>query len=156
MYYSIDEILETVRMIQAEHLDIRTVTMGINLRGCISPDIDTMRENIYETIIDRAGRLVAEAEAVEEKFGIPIVNKRIAVTPIGNLLDTPLAGASDRDAIKGAVSVTKTLDRAAKKLNNDFIGGYSALVHKGFTVGDSILIRPRRLRQAGRLRQRAS
>ncbi len=138
--YSIEEILETVSMIQAQHLDIRTVTMGINLRGCISPDIDTMRDNIYNTITTRAKNLVSEAKAVEEKFGIPIVNKRIAVTPIGNLLDTPLAGASEREAIEGAVSVAKTLDDAAKKLNIDFIGGYSALVHKGFTVGDSILI----------------
>ncbi|MGA9139644.1 MAG: PFL family protein, partial [Methanocella sp.] len=138
--YSIEEILETVSMIQAQHLDIRTVTMGINLRGCISPDIDTMRDNIYNTITTRAKNLVSEAKAVEEKFGIPIVNKRIAVTPIGNLLDTPLADATEREAIDGAVSVAKTLDAAAKKLNIDFIGGYSALVHKGFTVGDSILI----------------
>ncbi len=93
--YSIEEILETVSMIQAQHLDIRTVTMGINLRGCISPDIDKMRDNIYDTITTRAKNLVSEAKAVEEKFGIPIVNKRIAVTPIGNLLDTPLAGASE-------------------------------------------------------------
>jgi uncharacterized protein (UPF0210 family) len=138
--YSIEEILETVSMIQAQHLDIRTVTMGINLRGCISPDIDTMRDNIYDTVTTRAKNLVSEAKAVEEKFGIPIVNKRIAVTPIGNLLDTPLAGATEREAIEGAVGVAKTLDEAAKKLNIDFIGGYSALVHKGFTIGDSILI----------------
>ncbi len=71
MYYSIEEILETVRMIQAEHLDIRTVTMGINLRGCISPDIDTMNENIYETITTRAGRLVAEAKASRQSSASP-------------------------------------------------------------------------------------
>ena len=140
MIYSIEEILETVGMIQAQHLDIRTVTMGINLRGCVSPDIDTMRENIYDTITARAANLVSEAEAVEEKFGIPIVNKRIAVTPIADLLDTPLASAPDGEAIRGAAGIAKTLDRAAKKLGIDFIGGYSALVHKGFTVGDSILI----------------
>ncbi|BAI62933.1 conserved hypothetical protein [Methanocella paludicola SANAE] len=138
MIYSIEEILETVRMIQAEHLDIRTVTMGINLRGCISDDIREMNKNIYETITSRAGKLVSEAKAVEEMLGIPIVNKRISVTPIASLLDTPLAGK--KNAIEGAVSVAKTLDRAAKDLNIDFIGGYSALVHKGFTTGDSILI----------------
>lgn len=140
MIYSIEEILETVRMIQAEHLDIRTVTMGISLRGCISDNIKTMNENIYETITTRAEKLVSEAKAVEEMFGIPIVNKRISVTPIANLLDTPLAGKTDAKAVEGAVSVAKTLDRAAKDLGIDFIGGYSALVHKGFTTGDSILI----------------
>jgi uncharacterized protein (UPF0210 family) len=140
MIYSIEEILETVRMIQAEHLDIRTVTMGINLRGCISGDIKKMNENIYETITSRAGKLVSEAKAVEEMLGIPIVNKRISVTPIASLLDTPLAGKPDARAVEGAVSVARTLDRAAKDLNIDFIGGYSALVHKGFTAGDSILI----------------
>ena len=140
MYYTIEEILETVNMIQAQHLDIRTVTMGINLRGCISKDIDTMNDNIYETITTRAAKLVSEAKNVEAKFGIPIVNKRISVTPIATLLDTPLSNKSESEAIDGAVSVARTLDRAAKKLNIDFIGGYSALVHKGFTTGDSILI----------------
>ena len=95
MYYTIEEILETVNMIQAQHLDIRTVTMGINLRGCISPDIDTMNDNIYKTITTRAARLVSEAKSVEAKFGIPIVNKRISVTPIATLLDTPLTGKSE-------------------------------------------------------------
>jgi hypothetical protein len=140
MIYSIEEILETVRMIQAQHLDIRTVTMGINLRGCVSPDIDTMGDHIYETVMARAGRLVAEARHVEAKFGIPIVNKRISVTPVAALLDTPLAGCSEREATDGAVRIAKTLDRAAKDLGIDFIGGYSALVHKGFTAGDSMLI----------------
>lgn len=138
MIYSIEEILETVRMIQAEHLDIRTVTMGISLRGCISDDIKQMNKNIYETITSRAEKLVSEAKAVEEKFGIPIVNKRISVTPVASLLDAPLSG--NKKAIEGAISVAKTLDRAAKDINIDFIGGYSALVHKGFTTGDSILI----------------
>ncbi len=138
MIYSIEEILETVRMIQAEHLDIRTVTMGISLRGCACDDIREMSRRIYETITSRAKRLVAEARAVEQKYGIPIVNKRISVTPIASLLDAPLAG--DKKAVEGAVSVAKTLDRAARDLNVDFIGGYSALVHKGFTAGDSILI----------------
>jgi uncharacterized protein (UPF0210 family) len=140
MIYSIEEILETVRMIQAEHLDIRTVTMGINLRGCISDNVREMNENIYETITSRAEKLVSEAAAVEEMFGIPIVNKRISVTPIASLLDTPLSRKPEGKAVQGAVSVAKTLDRAAKDLNIDFIGGYSALVHKGFTAGDSILI----------------
>lgn len=153
MIYSIEEILETVRMIQAEHLDIRTVTMGINLRGCISADIEKMNENIYETITSRAKSLVGEAEAVEEKFGIPIVNKRISVTPVASLLDTPLAGKGQAKAVEGAVSVAQTLDRAAGDLGIDFIGGYSALVHKGFTAGDSILIEsiPGALTSTGRV-----
>ncbi|CAJ35863.1 PFL family protein [Methanocella arvoryzae] len=140
MIYSIEEILETVDMIQAQHLDIRTVTMGINLRGCISPDIDTMRDNVYETITTRAKSLVSEARAVEAKFGIPIVNKRIAVTPIANILDAAVAGLSEDEAVDAAVTIARTLDRAAKQLEIDFIGGYGALVHKGFTVGDSALI----------------
>ena len=85
-------------------------------------------------------KLVAEAKAVEEKFGIPIVNKRISVTPIAHAARHPAPGKSESKAIEGAVSVAKTLDRAAKDLNIDFIGGYSALVHKGFTTGDSIFI----------------
>lgn len=153
MIYSIDEILETIQMIQAQHLDIRTVTMGISLRGCIDRDIDTMCDNIYDTITTRAADLVPEAKAVEAKFGIPIVNKRISVTPVASLLDPALASASQEDAIEGAVKVAKTLDNAAKKLSIDFIGGYSALVHKGFTIGENILINsiPRALTSTDRV-----
>jgi uncharacterized protein len=140
MIYSNEEIFETVRMIHAQNLDIRTVTLGINLRGCVSADLAEMREKIFTTIIQRALHLVQETKAVEAKFGIPIVNKRIAVTPIGSLLDAPLAGMNAEKAIKGAVSIARTLDSAAKKLGIDYIGGYSALVHKGLSVGEGILI----------------
>ena len=140
MIYSTEEILETVRMIQSEHLDIRTVTMGINLKGCASRDIRGMNESIHSTVTSRAGRLVAEARAVEEKFGIPIINKRVSVTPAAGLLDAPLGGLPMGKAVTAAVSTAKTLDRAAKDLGVDFIGGYSALVHKGFTRGDTVLI----------------
>jgi uncharacterized protein len=134
MIYSNEEIFETVRMIHAQNLDIRTVTMGINLRGCVSADLSEMREKIFATITNRALHLVEETKAVEAKFGIPIVNRRIAVTPIGSLLDAPLGGVKSEKATRGAVSVARTLDRAAKKLGIDYIGGYSALVHKGVST----------------------
>ncbi len=140
MRYSIEEILETLRMIQAEHLDIRTVTMGINLKGCASRNIDELNDDVHAAITSRAARLVSEARAVEEKFGIPIINTRVSVTPAAGLLDAPVGGLPAGRAPAAAVSMAKTLDRAAKDLGIDFIGGYSALVHKGFTRGDMVLI----------------
>src|SRR5512138_2590193 len=140
MRYSIEEILETLRMIQAEHLDIRTVTMGINLKGCASRNISELNDDVYTAITSRAARLVSEARAVEEKFGIPIINKRVSVTPAAGLLDAPVGGLPAGRAPAAPVSMAKTLDRAAKDLGIDFIGGYSALVHKGFTRGDTVLI----------------
>jgi uncharacterized protein len=141
MIYSTEEILETLRMIQSQHLDIRTVTMGVNLKGCASRNIDEMNRSVYNTLISRAERLVDEARAVEAKFGIPIINKRVSVTPIAGLLDAPVSGMPHARAVSAAVSTAKTLDRAAKNLGIDFIGGYSALVHKGFTPGDTVLIK---------------
>ncbi|MEG0662843.1 MAG: PFL family protein, partial [Anaerovoracaceae bacterium] len=121
----------TITMIQEENLDIRTITMGISLLDCADSDIDKSCEKIYDKIYRYAKDLVKTGETIEKKYGIPIVNKRISVTPIAIL-----AGASGGDPVKYA----KTLDRVAKEVGVNFIGGYSALVHKGFSPGDKELI----------------
>lgn len=126
-----NDILETITMIQDENLDIRTITMGISLLDCADSDIDRSCAKIYNKISTCAKDLVKTGETIEKKYGIPIVNKRISVTPIAMLL-----GASGGDPVKYA----KTLDRAAKDVGVNFIGGYSALVHKGFSKGDKELI----------------
>jgi len=125
------DIMETITMIQDENLDIRTITMGISLIDCADSDIDESCRKIYEKITSSAENLVATGEALSKKYGIPIVNKRISVTPI-----SLLAGVSGGDPVKYAL----TLDRAAKACGVDFIGGFSALVHKGFAAGDRELI----------------
>ena len=130
---NINNILETIRMIEEEKLDIRTITMGISLLDCIDSDGETCRENIYNKIMTCAKNLVKVGKEIENEFGIPIVNKRVSVTPI-----SIIAGAtSDEDYVEFA----KTLDKAAEDLGIDFIGGFSALVEKGCTRGDEILIR---------------
>ena len=126
-------ILETIRMIQDECLDIRTITMGISLLDCIDTDIDKACEKVYEKIVNRAGRLVEAGQQIEKEYGIPIVNKRISVTPIAMLA----AACPNGDPVKFA----KALQRAADTCGVNFIGGYSALVHKGFSAGDEALIR---------------
>jgi len=126
-------ILETIRMIQDECLDIRTITMGISLLDCIDTDIDSACEKVYNKIVSRAGRLVEVGQQIEKEYGIPIVNKRISVTPIAMLA----AACPDGDPVKFA----KALQRAADTCGVNFIGGYSALVHKGFSAGDEALIR---------------
>lgn len=125
------DILETITMIQEENLDIRTITMGISLLDCVDSDIDRSCEKVYDKIYRCAKDLVKTGEDIEKKYGIPIVNKRISVTPIAIL-----AGASGGDPVQYA----KTLDKAAKAVGVNFIGGYSALVHKGFAPGDQELI----------------
>ena len=126
------EAYETLHMIENEHLDVRTVTMGISLLDCIDSDLDAACRKIYDKITSRAKNLVAVGEEIEKEFGIPIINKRISVTPI-----SLIAGAcGDKSYVKYA----KTLDKAAKDVGVNFIGGFSALVHKGFTKGDEILI----------------
>ena len=130
---NINNILETIRMIEEEKLDIRTITMGISLLDCIDSDGETCRENIYNKIMTCAKNLVKVGKEIENEFGIPIVNKRVSVTPI-----SIIAGAtSDEDYVEFA----KTLDKAAEDLGIDFIGGFSALVEKGCTRGDEILIK---------------
>ncbi|MBO4877417.1 MAG: PFL family protein [Ruminococcus sp.] len=126
-------ILETIRMIQDECLDIRTTTMGISLLDCIDTDIHKACDKVYEKIVTRAERLVPVGEQIEKEYGIPIINKRISVTPIAMLA----AACPGQDPVEFA----KTLQRAADTCGVNFIGGYSALVHKGFSSGDEALIR---------------
>lgn len=126
------DILETINMIQEENLDIRTITMGISLLDCADSDIENSCRKIYEKICKRAEKLVKTGEDIENEFGIPIINKRISVTPIAML-----CAASGGDPVKYA----KILDKAAKEVGVNFLGGYSTLVQKGFAAGDEILIR---------------
>lgn len=126
-------ILETIKMIEEEKLDIRTITMGISLLDCIDSDGEKAREKIYNKIISSAKDLVKVGKEIEMEFGIPIVNKRVSVTPI-----SIIAGATDDTDY---VAFAKTLDKAANELGIDFIGGFSALVQKGYTKGDEILIK---------------
>lgn len=126
------DILETINMIDNENLDVRTITMGISLLDCADPDIDKACRKIYDKICSRAGRLVQTGEDISKDYGIPIINKRVSVTPIA-MLAAACPGASP-------VRFAEALDRAAKAIGINFIGGYSALVHKGFSPGDSALI----------------
>ena len=139
------DILETIKMISEEHLDIRTVTMGISLIDCADGDIDVACENVYKKITGCAKNLVSVCEEIEKEFGIPIINKRIAVTPISLLVG----------AIKGGdpVKFAHTLQKCAEAVGVNFIGGYSALVQKGFAKGDRELIEsiPRALKETSNL-----
>lgn len=125
------DILETITMIQDENLDIRTVTMGISLLDCADSDIDRSCEKIYAKITRVAKDLVPVCENIEKQYGIPIINKRISVTPIAMLV-----GVSGGDPVKYAV----TLERASQTVGVNFIGGFSALVHRGFSAGDRELM----------------
>ncbi|MCC8135645.1 MAG: PFL family protein [Ruminococcus sp.] len=127
------DILETIRMIQDECLDIRTITMGISLLDCIDTDIDKACDKVYDKIVRKAERLVPVGQQIEKEYGIPIINKRISVTPIAMLA----AACPGSNPVKFA----KALQRAADTCGVNFIGGYSALVHKGFSAGDIELIR---------------
>ncbi len=125
------EILETIEMITNQNLDIRTITMGISLIDCMDTDIDKSCKKVYDKIYSLAKDLVKTGETISKKYGIPIVNKRVSVTPIAMLV-----GVSGGDPVKYA----KTLDKVASDIGIDFIGGYSALVQKGFAPGDKELI----------------
>lgn len=126
------DILETITMIQDEHLDVRTITMGISLLDCCHSDIDIMCDKVYDKITRYAKDLVATGEQIEKEFGIPIINKRISVTPAAMIL----ASCENRDAVK----LAKTLEKAATACGVNFLGGFSALVQKGFGPGDRELI----------------
>ena len=130
--YNTHDILETIKMIEEEHLDIRTVTMGISLLDCIDSDIDKACEKVYRKITTCAAELVPVCERIEKKYGIPIINKRIAVTPIAMLA----SACQTSNVVKFAL----TLEKAAQAMGVNFIGGYSALVGKGFASGDYALI----------------
>ena len=129
------EVIETIKMVDEENLDIRTITMGISLKSCAGPDVDTVCEKVYEKITTYAKDLVKTGEDIEAQFGIPIINKRISVTPIATLVD-----ALEEPTVEKCVKIAKTLDKAAKKTGVNFIGGYTALVHKDYTNGERILI----------------
>ena len=131
---NLDEVLETNKMISEENLDVRTITMGISLLDCCDPDLDALNMKIYEKIVKTAGNLVSVGNEISLEFGIPIVNKRVSVTPIS------LIGASACKKPEDFVSIARTLDRAAEKIGINFIGGYSALVMKGITTADKLLI----------------
>ena len=126
------DILETIHMIQDENLDIRTITMGISLLDCADSDIDRMCDKIYDKICRYAGNLVKTGEDIEAEYGIPIINKRISVTPAAMVA----AACPDKNPVK----IAHALDKAAKQVGVNFLGGYSALVHKGFGPGDYALI----------------
>ena len=126
------DILETIGMIREENLDIRTITMGISLFDCVSEDADRLCEKVYDKITRKAENLVKTGVEIEQKYGIPIVNKRVSVTPV-----SLIGGNMSPD---GFLKLAHTLQRAANTLGINFIGGYSALVHKGMTQGDRNLI----------------
>lgn len=132
---NINEVLETNKMIEKENLDVRTITLGISLLDCIDSNLDRLNEKIYNKITTVAKDLVATGEAIEKEFGIPIVNKRISVTPIA------LIGGSACKTSGDFVTIAKTLDRARKDVGVNFLGGYSALVSKGMTRADELFLR---------------
>ena len=129
------EVEETNKMIEQENLDVRTITLGISLMDCITSDLEQLNKNIYEKITTTAKDLVATGEQIEKEYCIPIVNKRISVTPIA------LVGSAACKTPEDYVTIAKTLDRAAKEVGVNFLGGYSALVSKGMTRGEELLIR---------------
>ena len=131
MFIPADEITQTIRMILKEHLDIRTVTMGINLLDCCTDNIKMKCQKIYDKITKKAGSLVETACDIEAEYGNPIVNKRVSVTPISMLSNTD---------VEGCVKIAETLEKAADAVGVNFIGGFSALVHKGYTESEKILV----------------
>ena len=141
------EVNETNKMIEQENLDVRTITMGISLMDCIDSDIEKVNENIYNKITKYAANLVETGEEISREFGIPVVNKRISVTPIA------LIGGAACKTIDDYVSIAQTLDKAATEVGVNFIGGFSALVSKGMTPSDELLIRsiPKALASTGRV-----
>ncbi|MCI8748114.1 MAG: PFL family protein [Lachnospiraceae bacterium] len=132
---NIYEVLETNDMIEKENLDVRTITLGISLLSCIDSNLESLNEKIYNRITTVAKDLVPTGKAIEKEFGIPVVNKRISVTPAA------IAGASACKTPEDFVTIAQTLDKAAKATGVNFIGGYSALVSKGMTESDELLIR---------------
>ena len=132
---NIFEVNETNNMVEHENLDVRTITMGISLLDCIDSDLDKLNEKIYQKITTKAAKLVETGNEISREIGIPIVHKRISVTPIA------LVGASACKTPEDFVTIAKTLDRAAKAVGVNFLGGYSALVSKGMTPAEENLIR---------------
>lgn len=131
MWLAANEVFDTLRMIENEHLDVRTVTMGLNLQDCATGSMSTTCDKVVEKILTVGERLVPVVEQVSQEFGVPIVNKRIALSPLS------LLGAST--GADSYVPLAVAVDKAAKEIGVDYIGGFSALVHKGFTNSDRIL-----------------
>jgi len=140
LIYSKEEILETIRMISLENLDIRTVTLGISLLDCIDPDPSQMTLKVREKIQRTAGLLVPSARHLERKYGIPIVNLRISLTPLSAIMAAPLARMGREEALSFCVRFADQLDQISQEMEIDLMGGYSALVHAGLTQADEILI----------------
>ena len=132
---NIYEVAETNQMIAQENLDVRTITLGISLMDCIDSDLDKLNDKIYKKITTTAKDLVKTGQDIEREYGIPIVNKRISITPIS------LIGAAACKTSEDFVSIAKTLDKAAKEVGVNFIGGYSALVSKAMTPAEEMMIR---------------
>lgn len=128
------EVVETNEMIEKENLDVRTITLGISLLDCIDTNLETLNQKIYSKILDSARNLVETGEKISRDFGIPIVNKRISVTPIA------IVGGAACHSVEDFAAIAKTLDKAAHEVGVNFIGGYSALVSKGMTPADELLI----------------
>ena len=128
------EVIETNDMIDKDLLDVRTITIGISLLDCIDTDLNKLCKNIYDKITNTAKDLVRVGDEISKDFGVPIVNKRISVTPIA------LVGGSACKTKEDFVQIAKTLDKAAKDLGVNFLGGYSAIVSKGITEADRLLI----------------
>ena len=132
---NINEVIETNQMIEKENLDVRTITLGISLLDCISDDVSSLCRNIHRRITSTAKDLVKTGHEIEREYAIPIVNKRISVTPIA------LVGASACKTTDDFVQIAKTLDKAAKEVGVNFIGGFSALPAKGMTASEELLIK---------------
>ncbi len=129
------EVKETNQMIEQDNLDVRTITLGISLMDCIDADLDRLNQKVYDKITTVAKNLVKVGKEIECDYGIPIVNKRISVTPIATIGEAACKKPEDY------VTLAVTLDKAAKEVGVNFIGGYSALVSKGMTKGEENLIR---------------
>ncbi|HNW33617.1 MAG TPA: PFL family protein [Candidatus Ozemobacteraceae bacterium] len=132
MSYSLEEVIELITAVGVETFDIRTVTLGISLLTCADEDVDRCAAKVYEKVMRTAANLVPTAQAIERKFGIPIVNKRLSMSPIAQI-----AGPCRGDTV---VPIAAALDRAAHELGVDFVGGFTANIQKGFTRGDQLLV----------------
>ena len=144
---NLHEVIETNNMIEHMNLDVRTITLGISLLDCIDSILEVLNKNIYNKITTLAKDLVSIGDEIAKEIGVPIVNKRISVTPIA------LIGGAACKTEQDFVSIAKTLDAAAKEVGVNFLGGYSALVSKGMTKSDELLIRsiPQALAQTERV-----
>jgi len=133
MTFTVEEVYETASMISEQNLDIRAATLGVNLKDCIDNDFEAFRKNVYERIVFHGRRLIRAAGTVERKYGVPIVNKRIAVTPVSLIMETHV----EREKF---LAMARTLDQAAMDADVDFIGGFGAMVQKGMTRSERMLI----------------